>query len=85
MGVSFKGVCKDYYKGSILELHKTVDDINPALPIIRDIPFVMLRHIRGLIRLEHGVELCYLPIGSYRTAFLRYLLFYIGDPNHKTS
>ena len=23
------------------------------------------------------------PIGSYPTPFLRYLLFYIGDPNHK--
>ena len=25
-----------------------------------------------------------LPMGSYPTPFLKYLLFYMGDPNHKT-
>ena len=26
----------------------------------------------------------YIPVGSYPTPFLGYLLFYITDPNHKT-
>ena len=33
---------------------------------------------------HEGFRVWGLPIGSYPTPFLRYLLFYIGDPNHKT-
>ena len=38
----------------------------------------------GLETLEFRLDTQAVPMGSYPTPFLRYLLFYIGDPNHKT-
>ena len=34
-----------------------------------------------LVTLTYGKQL---PVGSYPTPFLRYLLFFLTDPNHKT-
>ena len=37
------------------------------------------RMVESLLRFSIVV-----PVGSYPTPFLGYILFYIGDPNHKT-